>query len=177
MSVLARAARTAAFALLAVLAACGDTGSGSSAPAAPPAAPAPTAPAAQAAPAAPAPSPSAASAPAASAVTSPAAAAPGDPAKGSVQYATLCASCHGPKGCGDGPLAASLNPKPAKHCDGNYMNPLTDEYLFRVVKQGGAAVGKSPMMAPWGGTLDDAQIRDVVAFVRTLAVPPYHPKS
>ena len=72
-------------------------------------------------------------------------------------------------GCGDGPLSASLDPKPAKHCDGNYMNALTDEYLFQVVKQGGAAVGKSPLMAPWGGTLTDAQIRDVVAFVRSLA--------
>jgi mono/diheme cytochrome c family protein len=30
-------------------------------------------------------------------------------------------------------------------------------------------VGKSPLMAPWGGTLSDAQIRDVVAFVRTLS--------
>jgi mono/diheme cytochrome c family protein len=28
-------------------------------------------------------------------------------------------------------------------------------------------------MAPWGGALTDAQIRDVVAFVRSLAKPPY----
>ena len=78
---------------------------------------------------------------------------------------------------GDGPLSASLDPKPAKHCDGNVMNAMTDEYLFRVIQQGGAAVGKSPLMAPWGGTLGDAQIRDVVAFVRTLASPAYPPKS
>ncbi|HXK26511.1 MAG TPA: cytochrome c [Myxococcota bacterium] len=97
----------------------------------------------------------------------------GDPAKGAPQYAALCASCHGPKGCGDGPLAATLNPKPAKHCDGNVMNPLTDAFLFKTIKEGGASVGKSPMMAPWGGTLSDAQIVDVVAYVRTLADPPY----
>jgi mono/diheme cytochrome c family protein len=42
-----------------------------------------------------------------------------------------------------------------------------------VIKLGGPAVGKSPLMAPWGGTLDDQQIRDVIAFVRTLADPPY----
>jgi mono/diheme cytochrome c family protein len=29
------------------------------------------------------------------------------------------------------------------------------------------------MMAPWGGALSDEQIRDVVAFVRTLANPAY----
>jgi mono/diheme cytochrome c family protein len=28
-------------------------------------------------------------------------------------------------------------------------------------------------MAPWGGALSDAQIRDVVAYVRSLAEPPY----
>jgi mono/diheme cytochrome c family protein len=45
--------------------------------------------------------------------------------------------------------------------------------LFKVTKEGGPAVGKSPMMAPWGGTLSDEQIWDVVAFVRSLAQPPF----
>jgi mono/diheme cytochrome c family protein len=53
------------------------------------------------------------------------------------------------------------------------MNPLTNDHLFQVVKQGGASVGKSPLMTPWGGTLSDPQIWDVVAYVRTLAAPPY----
>ena len=53
------------------------------------------------------------------------------------------------------------------------MNALSNEHLFKVVKYGGASVGKSALMAPWGGTLDDDQIRDVMAFVRSLAVPPY----
>ena len=53
------------------------------------------------------------------------------------------------------------------------MNALSNEHLFKVIKQGGAAVGKSPMMAPWGGSLKDEQIRDVIAFVRSLADPPY----
>jgi mono/diheme cytochrome c family protein len=53
------------------------------------------------------------------------------------------------------------------------MNALSNEHLFKVIKEGGQAVGKSPLMAPWGGTLTDAQIWDVVAFVRSLAKPPY----
>ncbi len=57
------------------------------------------------------------------------------------------------------------------------MNAQTNEFLFKVVKEGGASVGKSPLMAPWGGTLTDAQIHDVVAFVRSLAVPPYKPQG
>ena len=102
---------------------------------------------------------------------------PGDAAQGATQYATLCATCHGPEGCGGGPLAASLDPTPAKHCDGSYMNGLSDAHLFRVIQQGGPAVGKSPLMAPWAGVLSDAQIRDVIAYMRTLADPPYTPPS
>lgn len=96
-----------------------------------------------------------------------------DAAKGAQLYATYCASCHGAAGAGDGPVAGSLNPKPARHDDGAFMNAMSNEQLFAVIKLGGPAVGKSPMMAPWGGTLDDDQIRDVMAFVRSLADPPY----
>ena len=106
----------------------------------------------------------------------PAAAVAPDAAKGAALYAANCASCHGPRGDGDGPVAVALVPKPAKHHDGAYMNALTNEHLFKVIKEGGPSVGKSPLMAPWGGLLSDAQIWDVVAFVRSLADPPYSGK-
>jgi len=92
---------------------------------------------------------------------------------GKAKYAQLCASCHGATGAGDGPASAPLNPKPAHHNDGNYMNPLSNEHLVKVVTEGGPAVGKSPQMAPWGPVLGEQGVRDVVAFVRTLASPPY----
>ena len=53
------------------------------------------------------------------------------------------------------------------------MNALTDTYLFTIIKQGGQAVQKSQMMPPWGTQLKDQQIWDVIAYVRSLAVPPY----
>lgn len=96
-----------------------------------------------------------------------------DPARGATQYAMLCASCHGARGAGDGPAGQGLDPRPRRHDDGAYMNALSNEHLFKVIKEGGASVGKSPLMAPWGGALSDDQIRDVIAFVRTLADPPY----
>jgi len=96
-----------------------------------------------------------------------------DPAQGAQQYQIFCVTCHGENGCGGGPGAVGLDPQPAKHCDGDYMNTLSDEHLFTVIKEGGPAVGKSPLMAPWGGTLTDAQIWDVVAYLRTIADPPY----
>jgi len=92
-----------------------------------------------------------------------------DLAAGAQLYASYCASCHGAQGAGDGPVSAGLKPKPAAHDDAAYMSTLSDEHLFTVIKRGGPAVGKSPLMAPWGGTLSDDQIHDVVAFVRTLA--------
>ena len=94
---------------------------------------------------------------------------------GKADYQIYCASCHGETGEGDGPVAQALNPKPARHSNGAYMNPLTDDYLFKVIKFGGAAVGKSAMMAPLGGSLSDQQIRNTIAFIRTLADPPYQP--
>lgn len=97
----------------------------------------------------------------------------GDPKAGETQYKTFCESCHGPGGNGEGPAAAALNPKPAKHNDGGYMNALTNEHLKKVISEGGAAVGKSPLMAPWGGVLNEQQVMDVVAYVRTLADPAY----
>ncbi len=97
----------------------------------------------------------------------------GDASRGETQYAALCVSCHGRGGGGDGPVAASLDPKPARHDDGNYMNGLSDEHLFTVIQKGGAAVGKSQSMGAWGGILAEQQIRDVIAYIRSLAKPPY----
>jgi mono/diheme cytochrome c family protein len=147
-------------ALLAALG-CGPAEEAAPPPAPPASAPAPP-PAPAPAPAEPAPAPA-----------EPAPTGAADPAKGAVTYQQLCASCHGPRGAGDGPAGLALDPRPARHDDGAYMNALTNEHLFRVIKEGGAAVGKSPLMAPWGGALSDAQIRDVVAFLRTLPDPPY----
>jgi cytochrome c oxidase cbb3-type subunit 3 len=48
------------------------------------------------------------------------------------------------------------------------MSKLSDEDLLKVIKGGGASVGKSPLMPPWGPTLKDEQIKDVIAYVRTL---------
>lgn len=93
--------------------------------------------------------------------------------RGKTIYLQKCASCHGERGAGDGPTAVSLVPKPAKHSDGHYMNVLSNDYLFKVIKEGGSAVGKSAMMAPWGTSLSDKEIRDLVEFVRSLAEPSY----
>ena len=90
-------------------------------------------------------------------------------AAGERDYATYCAPCHGPRGGGDGPLAAMLVPKPAVHSDAAFMNALSDEYLLRLLKEGGPAVGKSSLMGAWGKNFSEQRICDLVAFMRSLA--------
>ena len=93
----------------------------------------------------------------------------GDATAGAQLYATYCASCHGPDGKGDGPVAQTLQPRPANHTDHVYMGTLSDEHLYQVISKGGASVGKSPLMAPWGGVVNEEGIRDLIAFIRKLS--------
>lgn len=99
----------------------------------------------------------------------------GDANAGKAKYESLCAGCHGKTGKGDGPAAASLNPKPQDHSDGKVMNSLSDQYLMDIIKNGGAGVKKSPLMPAWGKTLKDQEISDVTVYIRSLAKPPYKP--
>lgn len=87
-----------------------------------------------------------------------------DVAKGKEIFAQRCVPCHGSTGQGDGPASASLNPKPRKFADGTWQAQVTDDYIEKIIKLGGAAVGKSPAM-PSNPDLSDPQ---VVAGLRTV---------
>ncbi len=87
----------------------------------------------------------------------------------------VCSTCHGESGKGDGVAGASLPVKPADHTNGAVMNKLNDKFLQDIISKGGGAVGKSTFMPSWGGALNDSQVRDVVAYIRSLANPPYTP--
>ena len=101
----------------------------------------------------------------------------GDPKEGKVTYDKICSTCHGMTGKGDGPAAAVIPTKPQNHTDGKYMNALKDDYLFKIIKEGGAAVGKAQFMPAWGSQIKDPEIWNVIAYIRTLAVPPYQPTA
>ncbi len=94
-------------------------------------------------------------------------------AEGKNLYATYCSSCHGEKGKGDGVASKSLPVKLADHTNGSIMNQLSDKLLFDVISNGGNSVGKSSMMPGWGNQLNEKQIRDIIAYLRSIADPPY----
>ena len=71
--------------------------------------------------------------------------------------------------------AASLPVKPTDHTNGAVMNRLSDQFLLEIISKGGGAVGKSGFMPSWGATFDEKQLRHLIAYIRTLAVPPYRP--
>jgi uncharacterized membrane protein len=63
-------------------------------------------------------------------------------------YSTRCTPCHGKAGQGDGAGAATLKPPPRNYADPAWQASVTDDYLAKVIVEGGAAVGKSGNMPP-----------------------------
>jgi cytochrome c553 len=61
-------------------------------------------------------------------------------------FKTLCATCHGESGLGNGPAAAALTPKPRNYTDKAWQGSVTDDQIKQTILMGGAAVGKSPVM-------------------------------
>lgn len=89
---------------------------------------------------------------------------PPDPARGKEVYARHCQSCHGDRGHGDGPAAASLKVSPADfHRVRSFLK--SDEELLRTIEHG---VVFSPMHS-WRGQLTDGEMEDVLAYIRLLS--------
>ena len=83
-------------------------------------------------------------------------------------YLHYCQICHGPEAQGDGFNAAMLDPPPRNFSDEAFWEQASNESLTAVISRGGKAVGKSKLMPLWGRTLDEQQIRDVIAYLRTV---------
>ncbi|HVA76930.1 MAG TPA: cytochrome c [Candidatus Binataceae bacterium] len=91
-----------------------------------------------------------------------------DMAAAKQNYETFCVKCHGPGGKGDGPAAATLSTHPRDFTDCARMEKESDDKLFNVIKNGGAANGLSADMQAWSNGFEDSEIKDLVAYVRTF---------
>jgi mono/diheme cytochrome c family protein len=85
-----------------------------------------------------------------------------------------CVRCHDPEST---PERVSnfdnLSPAPHQFSDGATYNRLQDAELINFISHGGLAVGKSPQMPPYAATLKPAEIKALVAYIRSIADPPY----
>jgi mono/diheme cytochrome c family protein len=82
-------------------------------------------------------------------------------------FGTVCAACHGTDGSGNGPAAASLNPKPRNYTDAAWQASVTDDDLRKIILLGGQGVGKSAMMPGNPNLKDKPEVIDgLVKIVR-----------
>ena len=89
-----------------------------------------------------------------------------DPAavvRGDALFSQNCAVCHGASARGDGPGAASLTRPPANLTTGHALRHSDDDYAYWV--ENGI---EGTDMPAFGDKLADGEIRDVVAYVRSL---------
>jgi mono/diheme cytochrome c family protein len=83
-------------------------------------------------------------------------------------YEHYCQTCHGDTGAGDGFNAFNLDPHPRDLSAPDFQKKKTDADLRDAIRRGGAGVGLSPLMPPWGRTLSARQMDDVILYLRTL---------
>lgn len=83
-------------------------------------------------------------------------------------YTTYCTQCHGFDGKGRGVNAAHMTVLPRVHTDPEEMMARQDNDLFKVIKEGGAAINKSVLMPSWKHNLSDEQIEKLVRHLRVL---------
>ena len=69
---------------------------------------------------------------------------------------------------GDGVAAAALNPKPRSYADKAWQASVDDSMIAKVIVEGGAAIGKSPMMTANPDLKDKPEVvKALVAKIRT----------
>lgn len=71
----------------------------------------------------------------------------------------------------DGPAGASLPIKPRNFTDCSRMAHESNDRLFSTITGGGASVGLSKDMPPWGEAFEDCEIKGLVAYVRQFCNP------
>jgi mono/diheme cytochrome c family protein len=83
-------------------------------------------------------------------------------------YDQMCAGCHGYRGDGGEGHRGGFSPHVGTLANKEYMQGLPDDYLFLIIKKGGAYMGKIATMPAWEKKLTDEQIHALVAHIRTF---------
>jgi cytochrome c553 len=67
-------------------------------------------------------------------------------AEAQTKWQTLCTTCHGASGKGDGPAGMALQPKPRDLSLASWQASVTDAHIEKVILEGGQSVSLSPLM-------------------------------
>ena len=94
-------------------------------------------------------------------------------AQGKRIFYQQCVWCHADATPAGPSNRSNLTPVPPLLNDGAALNGESNQNLQNIITLGGAAVGKSAMMPPYGRMLSAEEIRSVIAFTRAIAQPPY----
>ena len=86
--------------------------------------------------------------------------------RGEVVFKTNCILCHGLMADGKGRAARMYDPPPADLT----KSDKNDDYKRMIISRGGAAMGRSEFMPVWSDQLSEQEIKDVVAYLRTVLV-------
>lgn len=84
--------------------------------------------------------------------------------RGRIVYQNYCVLCHGAEGLGNGRAAKLHTPPPFNLT----MSVAPREYIARVVRKGGEAVGRGIGMPPWEDQLTDEQINDTLNYLHSI---------
>ncbi len=88
--------------------------------------------------------------------------------RGGLVYGNYCVTCHGTNADGNGRAARLYTPRPANLRSSDKNNA----YLSLIIRKGGASMGRSQFMPTWEAELTDEQVRDLVAYLRSINVSP-----
>jgi mono/diheme cytochrome c family protein len=88
----------------------------------------------------------------------------GSAVNGQAIFHNRCAVCHGAQADGRSNLARIMQPPPANL----RASTLSDDEQALIVRQGGAAMGRSPNMPEWRVELTDEELTAVLIFIRSI---------
>ena len=95
---------------------------------------------------------------------------------GSILADKYCSRCHDPE---SSPERVSnfenLEVKPHPFTEGATLNKMSNADLTSIILHGGPALNRSALMPPYGNTLSATDVRALIAYIRTVADPPYEP--
>ncbi len=91
------------------------------------------------------------------------------PDDGKAVYEKTCLKCHGAEGKGDGPVTKLVkNQTMGDLSDKGAMEQYSEEDLYKLIAEGGEALGKAKLMPAHKDKLDEAQIKALITYLKTF---------